>query len=1006
MRLFTASLFVLVLGFAFQPAAKAQTADVMVIHNSPYEAADTVDVYINDTLTLDDFKYLDTSGGFVALDAGVELKIDVTAHDAADNSSPVFTANVTLTDGETYYLIAAGDPANGEGNPAFGLFPVAGVRTAADTGGNAEFMVFHGSPDAPTVDVAEATAGVLVDALSFGEFSDYVSVAAADYTIQVQADENGLNLASVSAPLSGFADDAVLVLASGFYRADPGFALNVVAADGSVVTLPATMTIYPYPVDPATPEIGDNYIVYVDGANVDVDNYQGNTIVDPFDETNLVADYGMGSWTNRGFIWSESGINMEANVDRGDTLYLRLWLPEDEAQHLSLIFGDYSVSNADYNLADLGFSVGWFFPPELYTGTWHDLAIPLPFKTRAEQDSAKVGKNVDGTPMANPLPEDDPKLRWSYNDGWIGSSVTPTHPLWRDLTWYKVMRLSVSGQGSGYDWMMDDVHIGNSEADLSVGRTAPSSPLPALSSSMNATGDSVTVSWTHDGGSDIYGYTLLYKGSEITGITDDIATVAGEYKTDANLSYTFPVFSPHPNAKEQTYHLAIAGSNGYSFIPDDAPIQTISVTTEGKQVPWIYPLTQEEEDAIVANFDAGTIGLEGFRTESREPFRVVGKYTDGDPLGSPYQGNYYGPDDASATVHFAYRYNETEGYTTFYMYAEVMDNSVDNDIFDIAIWDPTYAGGSWVHDFTEYKDEHISWNVYLRDQLQVYLGTYPVDYVTGSTNVVRSRGEHPDYFMSFQPYVSSEDRARSGPIDGMLTRLWLEQGGSADGTVPDSTYYYDSRHQYVYPALYEDILDGSDNRIGYRILAAIDSEDLIADPAQTDAVFTPPADDEIMYIPFSLALVDKDDDHISGRGNSWEVPSAYIPWSTKPAPNLFEGNNTVTSVGSVAIVGKDVAIVGVDDEPAAPLEFTLAPNYPNPFTGSTNIRFTLPSEDKVTLAVYNILGQEVVRLLDDEPYIAGAHAVTFKPANLASGVYFYRIQAGDNVAVKRMTLVK
>ena len=87
-----------------------QTARVQVIHNSPYAAAATVDIYINDALAIDDLDFR-AAAGYLDLDAGVALKIDVTAPDAADNSSPVFTKDIAtpgLTEGETYILVAAG----------------------------------------------------------------------------------------------------------------------------------------------------------------------------------------------------------------------------------------------------------------------------------------------------------------------------------------------------------------------------------------------------------------------------------------------------------------------------------------------------------------------------------------------------------------------------------------------------------------------------------------------------------------------------------------------------------------------------------------------------------------------------------------------------------------------------------------------------------------------------------------------------------------------------------
>jgi len=85
--------------------------------------------------------------------------------------------------------------------------------------------------------------------------------------------------------------------------------------------------------------------------------------------------------------------------------------------------------------------------------------------------------------------------------------------------------------------------------------------------------------------------------------------------------------------------------------------------------------------------------------------------------------------------------------------------------------------------------------------------------------------------------------------------------------------------------------------------------------------------------------------------------------------------------------------------------FRLSQNYPNPFNPSTTISFNLPQAGHASLSIYNLLGQEVVRLLD-ENRLAGLQTIRFDGSNLASGTYFYRIESGDFQAVKTMRLVK
>jgi hypothetical protein len=85
--------------------------------------------------------------------------------------------------------------------------------------------------------------------------------------------------------------------------------------------------------------------------------------------------------------------------------------------------------------------------------------------------------------------------------------------------------------------------------------------------------------------------------------------------------------------------------------------------------------------------------------------------------------------------------------------------------------------------------------------------------------------------------------------------------------------------------------------------------------------------------------------------------------------------------------------------------YALCQNYPNPFNPNTTIKFELSQKSQVSLKVFNALGQLVTTLVNGEQE-AGYHEVKFNGSNLASGVYFYRIQAGDFVATKRLLLLK
>lgn len=217
------------------------TAGLQVIHNSPYAAAAVVDVYVNDALALDNVAFRDATP-YLDLPSGVDLEIDITAASAPDNSNPVFSTTLNLQDGVDYVAVAAGDPAATSGPTAFGLVATNLGRRVAQNPASAEFLVFHGSPDAPTVDVVARGVGTLVNDISFPSFnSGYLAVPSASYTLDVTLQDGLTRVASFTADLSGAAGAAFVVLASGFAvpptTSDPAFGLLVVFADGNTALL-------------------------------------------------------------------------------------------------------------------------------------------------------------------------------------------------------------------------------------------------------------------------------------------------------------------------------------------------------------------------------------------------------------------------------------------------------------------------------------------------------------------------------------------------------------------------------------------------------------------------------------------------------------------------------------------------------------------------------------------------------------------------------------------------
>ena len=105
-----------------------------------------------------------------------------------------------------------------------------------------------------------------------------------------------------------------------------------------------------------------------------------------------------------------------------------------------------------------------------------------------------------------------------------------------------------------------------------------------------------------------------------------------------------------------------------------------------------------------------------------------------------------------------------------------------------------------------------------------------------------------------------------------------------------------------------------------------------------------------------------------------------------------------------------VEVTSVESE-TLPTAFEVFQNYPNPFNPSTQIKFAVPSAQKVSVEIFNIIGQRVAVLANGQNYSAGFHSVTFDASKLSSGTYIYRVMASDangnsSISSKSMILIK
>lgn len=222
-----------VVEFPSSPVARLQ-----VIHNS---ADPTVDIYLGSDLLLDDFAYR-TATEFIWAPADQEITIGVALDNSTSVADTLVGFKVTLDNAGTYVALASGIVGNA--TTPFTLNLADMVREEGTDPANVDFIVVHGSTDAPTVDVTARTVATLVDDASYGDITDYISVPAAQYYLDVTPGADPATIVGTfDADLTGLGGGSAVVFASGLLTpgmGEPAFGIFAALADGTVVPFPGT----------------------------------------------------------------------------------------------------------------------------------------------------------------------------------------------------------------------------------------------------------------------------------------------------------------------------------------------------------------------------------------------------------------------------------------------------------------------------------------------------------------------------------------------------------------------------------------------------------------------------------------------------------------------------------------------------------------------------------------------------------------------------------------------
>ncbi|MCK9426620.1 MAG: T9SS type A sorting domain-containing protein [Ignavibacteriaceae bacterium] len=255
-------------------------------------------------------------------------------------------------------------------------------------------------------------------------------------------------------------------------------------------------------------------------------------------------------------------------------------------------------------------------------------------------------------------------------------------------------------------------------------------------------------------------------------------------------------------------------------------------------------------------------------------------------------------------------------------------------------------------------DDIYSWkkrgDPWMNDAINLYIGMFD----SHSTNFSGyKRGATPHYEIRFD-----EEKVTTGSSDSLL--------------LPGANYYFGQKFTpgYIFEAKIPLFDIAQKRNWGYA-----GDKDSVLHPA------------EGMKIPFDFSLNDAD-----ATGDR-ELVLCYSPFNNDQSwnnPSLW----TWTWIGNRETVDVEDPNMVVDN-------YNLAQNYPNPFNPSTKITYSLQNPELVSLRIFDVLGREVSTLVN-QYQTAGSHTVSFNASSLASGMYFYKLEAGSFQSIKKMMLLK
>jgi hypothetical protein len=1034
------------------------TARLQIVHNAADPAAASVDVYVNGDTLLTGFGFREATP-FVTVPADVELTVEIKP---AGGTDAVGTFPVTLDDGGTYIVVANGvlDPNDFAANPdgadiSFTLFLKDDAREQSSNLDEGQFFVIHGATDAPAIDILARDVDVLFEGAGYGDMTDYVSLTPDIYILDITpAGEQETVLASYFADMTGFAGGVSTVIASGFIEPDDnqgGASLRLIAVlpDGNVHFIPeyvevetiAELRAQSYD-DTVYRLTGEAVLTYQQG-------FRNKKWVQ--DETGGLEIDDPGSVIQTAYERYDgiTGLTGTISMYRNLVQFTPVTDPGEATSDDNVIIPPVKtldgITSADQSMLVKVDGVTFGQTGTFSTGTNYtitDTTGSLTFRT-AFFEADYIGDDI---------PQRSVNLTTIV--GQFDASIQLTSRDWADFEIFYDVTLNVDmSDASPFDPEADDVYVSGSFAGWPQPGTNPDLKLEPTEADSNV----YTITLQLEAGEYEYKYfrvtdnTPNWDQGEWPGgdnrelsVSDDLVMndVWGVYVPAEPVAR--PAFTPQAGTYYEAIEVTITTATEDATIyytldgtdPDEnatkysdpIPVaETITIRAVGIKdgmknseiVQGLFTIVYPVEVATVAELRAGEQDGTVYRLTGEAVLTFNSTFRGRKALQDMTAGIVI--DDPSGIIQTEYnRYDGITGLTgrlsTFsnlIQFTPVLDpgpaTSSDNNVYPerytfadfeleegqesspkqgqlVIFEDVTVVEtGQWATQ-SNYTLEDAEGNTFpirtdriveviLEEGEETYLGT---DIPEGPISII-------GYITQFNQAIQLVPRMLDDIFDASMIGTFSLLA-PADG----DTIFVDGEWFDEVVVSWEEAASAQD--VGYRWIATL-----------AGGLFTVPlemlSDNEGAATTFTSQKYELDEFlEMAGVevGGTITVKWTVIAFTELSGRFANESFTLTMERGT---------ITGVDERETLPTEITLRQNYPNPFNPSTIIEFALPSATQVELTVYDMLGRRVQTLVDDQ-LNAGIHRVNWNATSYSSGVYLYRLKAGDTVVTRRMMLVK